>query len=221
MKWLILFFFIPSAFAENVFWSKDMKPLDKENLLFLSGGLAASYGLSPYDRKVRHYQESNGYLLVGKEEAKSISDISDGYLEIGVAGTMLLADYDEGLKISRALLYTTISHTTLKRLTRRERPDHRDHYSWPSGHASSMFALAGSLAGSYGAAGAIPGYAAAGLVAISRIKGNHHWLSDVTAGATIGTYWALVAQGHSSVKDFAIMPVPIDDGMLVTFEKSF
>ncbi len=226
MKKIFLFLFlffslIPPAFAENVFWSKELKPFDKQNLIVLGGGMAASLQLRPYDRKVRNYQEGNGYLLMGREDAKNISNVSHGFLEFAVAGTMLLTDYREGLKISRALVYTSLSHLTLTKLTNRERPNHKDHNSWPSGHTASMFALAGSLAGSYGAAGAIPGYGAAVLVAASRIKQNNHWISDVAAGAVLGTYWAMVTQGNSSEKDYAIIPVAIDDGMLITYEKSF
>jgi membrane-associated phospholipid phosphatase len=80
-----------------------------------------------------------------------------------------------------------------------------------------MFALAGALSGSYGIAAAIPAYSAAGLVALSRIRENKHWLSDVVGGALIGTYWACVSYSMYEKSTMSLMPVPMNDGMMVVF----
>ncbi|MEN0057208.1 MAG: phosphatase PAP2 family protein, partial [Bdellovibrio sp.] len=74
-------------------------------------------------------------------------------------------------------------------LAQRERPSGRDHLSFPSGHGSSAFATATSLAYSYGYKVGIPAYALAGFVAASRVNENIHWLSDVVAGAALGIFW--------------------------------
>jgi undecaprenyl-diphosphatase len=68
-----------------------------------------------------------------------------------------------------------------------------DQFSFPSGHTITAFAVAISLSGFY------PGLAAGLLfcaisIAASRILLGMHFLSDVLAGATIGTGLALVVR---------------------------
>jgi membrane-associated phospholipid phosphatase len=62
-------------------------------------------------------------------------------------------------------------------------------HSFPSGHASSAFAVASVIAGVsdsfwVGAAS----YGLATLVAVSRVANNEHWLSDVFLGSIIGYF---------------------------------
>jgi membrane-associated phospholipid phosphatase len=59
--------------------------------------------------------------------------------------------------------------------------------SFPSGHTTAAFAVAGSIATHYDRLW-IKGlsYSVAGLVGYSRMVHDAHWLSDVTAGAFIG-----------------------------------
>jgi membrane-associated phospholipid phosphatase len=78
--------------------------------------------------------------------------------------------------------YTTL----LKEVVRRERPNGEDDLSFPSGHASNAFALAAVAERHYGWKAGVPAYALAGLVAVSRLQRNKHYLSDVLAGATLG-----------------------------------
>lgn len=60
--------------------------------------------------------------------------------------------------------------------------------SFPSGHATHAFAIAGGIAAeSDRPAVAAIAYGAAGLVGLSRIYDRAHWASDVIAGAVIGT----------------------------------
>ena len=69
-----------------------------------------------------------------------------------------------------------------------------DYKSFPSGHATSAFALAGIISAETShwwpdtrwVVGPIM-YGAATLTGVSRIYNNQHWASDVLAGAAIGT----------------------------------
>ncbi|MES2527285.1 MAG: phosphatase PAP2 family protein [Bdellovibrionota bacterium] len=206
-------------------WQDQIKPMFKEagepsHLSLLGGAFLGTVAIQPYDRKVRNYREEHGNLLMGKKDSRNVSLISNGWLEVGAAATLLYFDSPEAVKMSRALIFTSLSTGILKTVVRRERPDHSNKASWPSGHTSSMFALAGSLAGSYGLAGAVPGYSAALLVALSRINENKHWAGDLVGGAFIGTYWALVSQGVKS-DEVSFMPVPVDDGGMILVHKTF
>jgi membrane-associated phospholipid phosphatase len=62
-------------------------------------------------------------------------------------------------------------------------------WRWPSGHTSSMFAMASAFHGFYPDKPWIPwvGYSVSGLMGFAMINGNYHWASDVVAGAIIGT----------------------------------
>lgn len=62
-------------------------------------------------------------------------------------------------------------------------------WRWPSGHTSSMFAMAAAFHGFYPDKTWIPfvAYPVSALMGFAMINGNYHWTSDVVAGATIGT----------------------------------
>jgi membrane-associated phospholipid phosphatase len=68
----------------------------------------------------------------------------------------------------------------------RERPDHSNNVSFPSGHAAGAFAVATVLTSHYGWKAAIPAYIGATYVAAARVHDNKHYLSDVTFGAAMG-----------------------------------
>ena len=235
MLFLLLFFFIKLSFAyedptggKPFFqwsWHDQIKPMIKEageseHLTLLGGMVAGSFAVQPFDRRVRDHRNVHGTLLVGKNEANAISDISHGGLEIGAALMTLGFDTDEGVKLSRALIFTSLSTSLLKFTVRRERPDQSNRSSWPSGHTSSMFALSGSLSASYGLRAAIPAYAASALVAVSRIRENEHWLSDVVGGAFLGTYWAMVSHDVKQT-ELSFIPVPVHDGGMILVQKSY
>lgn len=103
-------------------------------------------------------------------------------------------------RVTVGMLSAQIVTTGLKYATGRYRPnqspdDHgrfkpfSGHVSFPSGHATTAFALAAGLSTETAAAW-VPfvAYPAATLTAWSRLHDDQHWLSDVVAGAFIG-HW--------------------------------
>lgn len=88
--------------------------------------------------------------------------------------------------------------TALKAMIKEDRPDHSDNKSFPSGHASMVFAAARSLDKEFRKDCIwipIAGYAAATAIGVERVVNDrHHWY-DVVAGAGIGfgaaelTWW--------------------------------
>jgi hypothetical protein len=85
-----------------------------------------------------------------------------------------------------AYLLNTGMTSFLKASVGRERPNGEDDMSFPSGHASTAFTLAAVAERHFGWKVGLPAYSVAGLVAVSRLQRNKHYLSDVIAGATLG-----------------------------------
>lgn len=93
-----------------------------------------------------------------------------------------------------------INNLILKNLIARERPffvienlmtiiEHPDEFSFPSGHASSSFAAAYAI--TRGVKKGWLAYILAALIAVSRIYFGVHYLTDILAGAIIGTLAAM------------------------------
>jgi membrane-associated phospholipid phosphatase len=74
----------------------------------------------------------------------------------------------------------------LKYTVKRGRPDGSDSLSFPSGHTSTAFSLAGVASHHYGWKVGVPMYALAAGIGLTRIEQDRHHLSDVIAGATLG-----------------------------------
>ncbi len=60
--------------------------------------------------------------------------------------------------------------------------------AWPSGHTSAHMALASSLVAFYREVKWLPfvAYPLVAVVGVSMVEGDHHWFSDVVAGALVG-----------------------------------
>lgn len=97
----------------------------------------------------------------------------------------------EQLGFSAGMSYAIAGGTTLilKHIVRKERPDHSDNYSFPSGHATFAFAGAHTLHKEFGHHSpwvSIAGYGVATFVAVDRVAKNRHRWYDVTTGVAIG-----------------------------------
>ena len=90
--------------------------------------------------------------------------------------------------LATSTITTALVTEAIKLATHRERPNEENYKSFPSGHSSNSFALAAGLDGIYGHKIGIPAYLMAIFVASTRINDNKHYLSDVVAGAFIGTW---------------------------------
>lgn len=101
---------------------------------------------------------------------------------------------------------------TIKHLVGRARPDGAPHGvviagptfapdldSFPSGHATSVFAVAAVFAGFYPWLSA-PLYLLAGAIAVGRVYLARHYVSDILAGALIGCVVAWALLGHPRVR---------------------
>jgi membrane-associated phospholipid phosphatase len=89
--------------------------------------------------------------------------------------------------------------------------------SFPSGHATQAFAVASVIAADYPEWWVqVVAYGAAGVVGLARIEQNAHFMSDVVAGAIIGTVVgrAVVAR-HNKAVQHGMTVAPLIDGRQV------
>ncbi len=102
-------------------------------------------------------------------------------------GATLLLDDKEGQKYYLGTFGANVATTmAIKYAINRKRPD-GDDYSFPSGHTSVAFQSAAFIHKRYGFRYAVPMYVAAAVVGYTRIKAKRHYISDVIAGAALGT----------------------------------
>jgi membrane-associated phospholipid phosphatase len=210
-------------------WEDQFKPtivnsFDTMGMGIFAVGASATVIAHQYDDTVFHHNQTEGDRIIDHDTADLGGLIGSGGPGVMIAMAQLFFDQQNGLQHSRAIALTAISHITLAGLIQRNRPSGRNYLSFPSGHASSSFATASSLAYSYGWKVGVPAYALASFVAISRVNENIHWLSDVVAGAALGIYW-----GHASANinpnnkksDLTIMPIPTEDGGMISLQMSW
>jgi len=87
----------------------------------------------------------------------------------------------------RAHLFNGLITVSMKGLINRTRPNGAP-YSYPSGHTSTAFTSAGVVYYHYGPRVGVPAFIAASYVGFSRLQEDKHYLSDIVAGAVLGTY---------------------------------
>jgi len=160
--------------------------------------------------------------------------IGSGYVQAGTAvglyviGRFLLPHVESqprtnkvshlGFDLIRTLILSqTVTHG-IKATVRRDRPT-GECCSFPSGHSSAAFATASVLERHLGYRGAWPTYVVASYVAASRLHDNRHFLSDVIFGSAIGISSGWTVVGRHGRSSYALMPVPVSGGMMVSLTK--
>lgn len=126
-----------------------------------------------------------------------------GALWLGIGAAGILADPPRARRWARAAAAVGLSHaisSSVKAVIRRERPRVEDlphlmetptGLSFPSSHSAAAFAAARAYGGLLPSG---PLYAAAALMALSRVYLGVHYPSDITAGAALGTVVGTVAR---------------------------
>jgi membrane-associated phospholipid phosphatase len=122
-----------------------------------------------------------------------------------------------GMDLLQSLAVSGALVQTLKYTTRRERPDGSGRTSFPSGHASDTFAVATALERHLGWKGAVPAYAFASYVAVSRLHDNRHYLSDVVFGSTVGIIAGRTVTRHG--REFPVAVVAVPGGAAIVYAR--
>ncbi len=179
----------PGAFLKQFFY--NVKGLfSKHNLLPLLVGSAAAGLSTTVDTEVKEEFDSSRRF----EEFGDFGDALGHPLTLGLySGGMFLWSYQTehdqfrslGFSLAQSYLLNMGLTAGFKAATSRPRPDDDDKKSFLSGHTSAAFTAA-TVTSQYYPKASIPAYLLAGLVGLSRIEKNKHYLSDVLAGATLG-----------------------------------
>jgi len=127
----------------------------------------------PFDRQVGDFFSGTGTVLY------LIAGVGAPLLEDGKAGKT------HALRAADALLSSVALSEGMKSLVQEKRPDTNAHDSFPSGHASSVFAVA-TVESAFHPKQAIYWYAGASLISASRFTIHRHTVGDVLAGAALG-----------------------------------
>lgn len=151
----------------------------------------------------------------------------------GFLGYGLIAKDHKALRHSslmfQSTLYSSVVTTALKYTIREPRPNNGNRRnSFPSGHATTIFAFASYIGCAHSLPWGIAAYSAAGFVAFSRMNDNAHYLHDVTGGAAIGMAYGLgvcMAEQKRVGKEKPIETIgylaPLDRGLAVGLSHSF
>ncbi len=123
-----------------------------------------------------------------------------------------------GFDLLRSIIVSQALTQGIKIAVRRDRPT-GECCAFPSGHASATFATASVLERHLGYRGAWPTFAIAAYVATSRLHDNRHFLSDVLFGGALGVASGWTVVGRHGRSNYALMPVPVKGGVMVTLTR--
>ena len=205
-----------TRFFQN--FGKDLRALGspESGWVLLAGGVAAGS---------LHQQDDNVAAWVQAQPASSAADVGNA---IGSGWTQVLGSVAVwavgkgahkaalahiGSDLIRAQAVNGLLTGGIKVATQRERPNGGSH-AFPSGHTSATFATAAVIQSHFGWAAGAAGYGVASFVGWSRVRSNHHWLSDVVFGSAIGVISGrAVARTHTS--KWTVAPVKTQGGFAV------
>lgn len=207
-----------SALGHNLV--DDVKHVPRANSAYwLAGGGALALAVHPWDDEINAHLGSGNHDAIWKPGhiIGSTPVILGGAFAAYLGGRMTGTRWVQHLgmdEIEATLLAEGFSEG-IKVAVRRERPIETDGtqsktYSFPSGHATLTFAAATVLQQHLGYKAAIPTYAVASYVAMSRLHDNRHFASDVVFGAALGIVVGRSVTWHG--RNFYASPMLLPDG---------
>jgi len=193
----------------------------RNSLFWLAGGAAAALAVHPLDDNVHEHflatgDQNTGFWKAGEiiGETPTILGAALATYIVGRAKHMQRAQHLGMDELEAAILSEGLVNAA-KVIGRRKRPLKEDGtresgFSFPSGHATITFAAATVLQQHLGYKAAIPTYAVATYVAVSRLHLNVHWTSDVVMGAALGVMIGRTVTWHG--RNFYASPMLLPRG---------
>jgi len=206
-----------SALGHNLL--DDVKHVPRRNSAYsLAGGGAMAIAVHPADRSInaRLVSRSDAFWKPGHIIGSSpviLGSAFATYFAGRLSGTRWVQHL--GMDEIEATLLSEAFSEGIKVAVRRQRPVQVDGnqsrtYSFPSGHATLSFAAATVLQQHLGYKAALPTYAVATYVAMSRLHDNRHYASDVVFGAALGVVVGRSVTWHG--RNFYASPMLLPDG---------
>jgi membrane-associated phospholipid phosphatase len=205
----------------------DLKKMPRRNTLYwLAGGSALALAVHPEDntlnRRLRGSPAAETFFKAGKYVGSFpvLMGLAAGTYLTGRSNGSVRARH-LGMDLLEATLLSEGITQAIKYSVRRERPLREDGtrssgYAFPSGHASATFASATVLQQHLGWKAAVPTYAIASYVAISRLHDQRHFASDVAFGAAEGIIVGRSVTWHGRNYYASPMLLPKGAGIMVS-----
>ena len=187
-----------------------------QNLTLLGTAAVSIFALRNYDDDIQRYSQKHG--LMSNTLSHQLDLYGGRWAYPALLGLAMLKSGTRDEKMDRLLFsssaigVTMMTTIVIKKAIGRLRPNGENRRSFPSGHTSGSFAVAAVVDELYGEKAGVPAYLIAGLVGVHRIHDNEHWLTDVIAGAALGT---IVGRGFIS----AYRTANNDDSLRLTPER--
>jgi membrane-associated phospholipid phosphatase len=184
---------------------------------------AASLALvaAPFDRTLTYSASCSTFLKTTFDGwARVIGQ--EWFLAAGAAGTYAYGSLagkspvaQLGVDLMEAEIVAGLTTHVLKYATQRTRPDGEE-FSFPSGHAAGIFAVATVFQRHYGLKAAIPAYTIATLISGARLQANAHYPTDIIMGSAFG-----ILAGRSATMNLAshrvqLSPAAVPGGLMIT-----
>jgi len=181
----------PSFFVSGI--KKSLT--NRSNQVILGGAGITVLLLHQFDKEVKTYSQDYGLM---PDQLSHLLDLYGGGLAypitmvgVGMESSFNGEGWEERIRKLKYVMTSVGVTATLTEIIKisvgRERPNGKNKKAFPSGHTSGSFVIASVLDELYGRNIGLPAFFMAGLVGAQRIHDNKHWLTDVIAGAALGT----------------------------------
>lgn len=167
---------------------------DTTGLWILGAGTAATIIAFQFDNDI--HDSWKGHQKMSADVSRYGDFWGTGIPEGVLIASQIYFDKDNGIPALEGFaMGGLVTHTT-KYAIGRTRPDSDTKTAFPSGHTQAAFSIAASTTESYGWKAGMPFWILGMFTGLTRLADNAHWLSDVVAGATVGTLFGRAGYGH-------------------------
>jgi hypothetical protein len=195
IAWYLIFLFVVGPARAESDWdrlSKDLQKLTEPQYSAWFVGSLVAGGLTSHWDEAIEYNLSMGSL---DPVVQTLDKFSDPLVMFPLASTFRIVTKMNHVSVLdtvssdllRSVVLVNCLVAPIKFIFNRQRPEDGGGFSFPSGHAANFAAVATVVARNYNGIYRFGAVAVSGMVFSSRLRGRHHYLSDVVSGAAIGS----------------------------------